>query len=194
MLLYGKGNGVNRPSQAFVPKKTCCSSKATFLERKKKLKKLWNLVKSLSCYDIMKYFINLGISDNVLERILWSLSRLVFFFFFFFVAGPFTFLRITLLKTESFWPKKPQIPPITQETERTTILIWKASRWTAVILEFVTDVFIATFWPPSGWVIFQESLKSAFKGYFHYHVHPYLLPLGKKKNYNTLRWYHICDD
>lgn len=49
MLLYGKRNIVNWPSQAFVPKKMLLFFKRYFSRKKKRiLKKPRNLVKSLS--------------------------------------------------------------------------------------------------------------------------------------------------
>lgn len=64
-----KGMELIGPPRLLFLGRCCCSSKHTFLE-KKILKKLRNLVKSLSYCSIIKYFINLGISDNLSERLL----------------------------------------------------------------------------------------------------------------------------
>lgn len=107
----------------------------------------------------MTYFRNMGISDNVLERLLWSLTHLGSFLFSWTVHS----FKNDASKTWISLVKITQAPPKMQATERTTVPIWKASQWTAVIL---TVIFIVIFWPPSRWFIFQEIWSLPLKDIF----------------------------
>lgn len=78
-----------------------------------------NLVKSLRCCNIMAYFINVGISELLEEALVIIESCSLYYIF---SAGHVTFLRIILLKPESFWPKNPSGSPKIQETGRTKLL------------------------------------------------------------------------